>query len=106
MSRSRASRSSSSPAGSGTQPDEAGGEQHRREQGDGDIAVVGGIDTIRSMFLAGLIDTLTLTTHPVIASEGRRLFDDSIPLTRLRLLESNETSAGNAVLTYGLRPAD
>src|SRR5699024_8564089 len=46
-----------------------------REQEGGAISVLGGIETIRSLFLAGLIDTLTLTTHPVIAGEGRRLFD-------------------------------
>lgn len=74
-----------------------------REQGEGGIAVLGGIETVRTLFLAGLIDTLTLTTHPVIAAEGRRLFDDSVPTTRLQLLDSTRTTVGNAVLTYGLR---
>ncbi|GAA4641359.1 dihydrofolate reductase family protein [Gordonia humi] len=74
-----------------------------REQGDGDISVVGGIDTVRSLFLAGLIDELTLTVHPVIAGEGRRLFDDSVPQTRLELIRAAQTSAGNAILTYRLR---
>lgn len=71
----------------------------------GDIAVVGGIETTREMFLAGVVDVLTLTTHPVIG-EGRRLFDESVPITRLQLLDSTVTPAGNAVLSYGLRPAD
>ncbi|MCF8603269.1 dihydrofolate reductase family protein [Gordonia sp. HY442] len=74
-----------------------------RERGAGDISVVGGVETVRSLFLAGLIDELTLTTHPVLAGEGRRLFDDTVPLTRLRLIRATQTSAGNAVLTYGLR---
>lgn len=73
-----------------------------REQGEGGISVLGGIETIRSLFLTGLIDELTLTTHPVIAS-GRRLFDDSVPTTRLELVSSTPTAVGNAVLTYGLR---
>lgn len=77
-----------------------------RGQGEGDISVVGGIETIRSLFLAGQIDELTLTTHPVIADKGRRLFDDTSPMTRLQLLNVKQTSVGNAVLTYGLRPAD
>lgn len=76
------------------------------EQDGGDIAVVGGIETIRSLFLAGVIDTLTLTTHPVIPGQGRRLFDETVPVTRLNLLELTQTPAGNAVLTYGLRAAD
>lgn len=77
-----------------------------RETEGGDIAVLGGITTVRTMFLAGVIDQLTLTTHPVIAGTGRHLFDDTVPTTRLRLLNASSTSTGNAVLTYGLRPAD
>ncbi|WFP17089.1 dihydrofolate reductase family protein [Citricoccus muralis] len=74
-----------------------------RARGEGGISVIGGITTVRSMFLAGLIDELTLTTHPVVVPEGRRLFDESVPLTRLRLMRATATAAGNAVLTYALR---
>jgi RNA polymerase sigma-70 factor (ECF subfamily) len=74
-----------------------------QQDGDGGIAVVGGIETTRSLFLAGVIDALTLTIHPAVTPEGRRLFDESVPVTRMRLLDSTITSAGNAVLTYGLR---
>ncbi len=74
-----------------------------QQEGEGDIAVTGGIETIRSLFLAGLVDALTLTVHPVATDEGRRLFDESVPLTRLTLLDGTTTPAGNAVLTYGLR---
>ena len=77
--------------------------QRLQQQGEGGIAVMGGIETVRSLFLAGLVDALTLTVHPVATNEGRRLFDDSVPLTRLTLLDGRTTSAGNAVLTYGLR---
>jgi RNA polymerase sigma-70 factor (ECF subfamily) len=73
------------------------------KEGDGGgISVVGGIDTTRSLFLAGVVDELTLTTHPV-AGVGRRLFDESVPVTRLDLVRSQVTSVGNAVLTYALR---
>jgi dihydrofolate reductase len=74
-----------------------------KQEGSGDILLVGGIDTTRSLFLAGVVDALTLTVHPVAAPEGRRLFDESVPVTRLRLIDSAITSAGNAVLTYALR---
>lgn len=69
----------------------------------GGIAVVGGIETTRSLFLAGVVDALTLTIHPAVTPEGRRLFDESVALTRFRMLDSTITSAGNAVLTYALR---
>lgn len=77
--------------------------QELQQLGGGDIAVTGGIETIRSLFLAGAIDALTLTVHPVVTPQGRRLFDESVPLARLTLLDGTTTSAGNAVLTYGLR---
>lgn len=77
-----------------------------QEQKGGDISVTGGIETVRSLFLGGVVDELTLTTHPVVTGEGRRLFDDTVPTTRLALLRATHTSAGNAILTYGLRRAD
>ncbi|GAB17436.1 hypothetical protein GOEFS_032_00320 [Gordonia effusa NBRC 100432] len=74
-----------------------------RENGsDGEISVAGGIDTVRSLFIGGAIDVLTLTTHPVVGV-GRRLFDETVPITRLKLVDSTVTSLGNAVLTYSLR---
>jgi dihydrofolate reductase len=74
-----------------------------RDQQGGDILVAGGIETVRSLFLAGLIDALTLTGHSAVTGEGRRLFDKSVPVTRLRLVEGATTPAGNAMLTYALR---
>ena len=69
---------------------------------EGSVAVVGGVDTVRSLFLAGAIDELTLTTHPVVG-QGRRLFDETVPVTRLELVSARPTSTGNVYLTYRLR---
>lgn len=77
-----------------------------REQERGDISVAGGIDTIRSLFLAGVIDELILTTHPVVTNEGRRLFDERVPTTRLSLVRAKQTSAGNVILSYAPGPAE
>lgn len=70
---------------------------------EGDISVMGGIETTRSLFLGGVIDELTLTVHPVVAGQGRRLFDESIDTTRLHLVRCVTTQAGNVVVTYSLR---
>ena len=75
-----------------------------RAGGEGGITVAGGVQTVRSLFLAGVVDVLTLTIHPVVTDEGRRLFDESVPLTRLELVDSTITGAGNAILSYRLRP--
>ena len=72
------------------------------QEAAGDIAVAGGVATIRSLFLAGVVDVLTFTVHPVV-TPGKRLFDESVPVTRLRLVDSTITGAGNTVLTYALR---
>jgi dihydrofolate reductase len=69
----------------------------------GEIAVCAGISIVRSLFFAGLLDSLTLMTHPVIVGSGRRLFEPQDPLTRLELQASRVTSAGNAIVTYGIK---
>jgi dihydrofolate reductase len=70
----------------------------------GDIAVMASISLARTLFLAGLIDELTLITHPVIAGSGKRhLFELTDPTTRLDLVSSERTSKGNVVSTYALR---
>lgn len=75
-----------------------------KEGEGGDITIAGSISTVRELFLAGLIDTLTLMVHPAIAGAGgRHLFREDDPTTRLELVDHEITPAGNAVLTYALR---
>ncbi|WP_066516561.1 dihydrofolate reductase family protein [Curtobacterium ammoniigenes] len=70
--------------------------------GDGaDIAVCGSISIVRQLVFAGLLDELQLMIHPVIAGPGRRLFEPTDPMTRLRLVRSTVTSKGNVLSTYG-----
>lgn len=72
------------------------------KEGDGGTVTVNGITVIRELFLAGLIDRLTFTMHPVLVGAGRRLLDEAAT-TRMALIDSSITSKGNALLTYGLR---
>ena len=55
---------------------------------------------VRQCMIAGLIDELTLIVHPVLAGEGRRLFE-GVDTTRLTLLRAQSTENGNLVATYG-----
>jgi len=64
------------------------------------IMVCGSISVVRQLLFAGLLDSLTLMTHPVIAGSGRRLFETGDPLTRLELVDARRTSSGNTVATY------
>lgn len=69
----------------------------------GEIAVMAGITIVRTLFLAGLLDELTLITHPVVAgSKYRRLFDGP-EAASLTLVRAMTTSRGNVVSTYGLK---
>jgi dihydrofolate reductase len=74
-----------------------------KERDGGEIAVCGSISVVRQLLFAGLLDSLQLMTHPVIAGSGRRLFEDGDPLTRLDLLDEKRTSKGNVLATYGVR---
>ena len=71
-------------------------------QPGGEIAVMGGISLVRQLLFAGLLDSLSLITHPVVAGAGQRhLFEAGDPTTRLVLQDCLRTSKGNIVATYG-----
>ena len=70
----------------------------------GEIAVMASISVVRALFLAGLLDELTLITHPVVAGDGRRhLFTADEATTRLELVSVAGTQKGNVVSTYRLK---
>lgn len=70
------------------------------KDGEGGDIAVNGISVIRQLLEAGLLDSLILTVHPVLAGEGKRLFDNGDEPLRLELVDSQITSVGNAILTY------
>lgn len=75
-----------------------------KNQPGGEIAVMGGISLARQLFFAGLLEELTLITHPVVAGQGKHMFEPTDPVTRLQLKRSLSTSKGNVLSVYGLKP--
>ena len=75
-----------------------------KNQSGGEIAVMGGVSVARQLFFAGLLEELTLITHPVVAGAGKRMFEVADPVTRLDLKKSFSTSKGNVISVYGLKP--
>ena len=71
-----------------------------KDQPGGEIAVMGSISLVRQLIFAGVMDELTLITHPVIAGSGRHLFTPEDPTTRLKLVSSRQTSKGNVLSVY------
>lgn len=74
-----------------------------KETDGGEIGVFASISLVRQLLFAGLLDTLTLMIHPVIAGSGRHLFEPGDPTTRLILENQQTTSKGNSILSYRLR---
>lgn len=72
-----------------------------RQSDGGDISVCGSISVVRQLLFAGLLDSLLLMVHPVIAGAGKHLFESGDPVTRLVLQDSQQTSKGNMLLSYG-----
>lgn len=77
--------------------------QQLKSQEGGEVSVMAGFSLTRQLLFAGLLDELTLITHPVVAGSGRRLFEGGDPVTKLTLLDCQQTSKGNVVGRYGLR---
>ena len=70
------------------------------------IGVGGSPSLVRSLIQKNLLDELTLMIHPVIVGQGKRLFTDNDSLKRMKLINSQITRTGVALLTYQpLEPA-
>jgi dihydrofolate reductase len=62
--------------------------------------VLGSGELVRSLAAAGLVDRFVLSVHPLVLGSGRRLFPDSGPLARMRLVDSVPTGTGVVIATY------
>lgn len=65
-----------------------------------DLVIVGSAALVRSLHGAGLIDSYTLLIHPVVLGSGRRMFDETSPLTPFTLVRSVPTTTGVIIATY------
>ncbi|GID30660.1 dihydrofolate reductase family protein [Paractinoplanes brasiliensis] len=73
-----------------------------KAQPGGDIGVHGSIGLSRALLAAGLVDRISLVVYPAVAGNGRKLFADGRPLTRLHLLSARSTSSGGLLLDYSV----
>ena len=68
-----------------------------------DIGIVGSGTLVRSLLRDDLLDELSLMVHPIVVGSGKRLFEDELEETVLRLVDTTTFSTGVVYLTY--RPA-
>lgn len=81
--------------------DDVDGAVKRLKQQPGKNIAVGGSPTlVRYLLNKGLVDELNLIVHPVVVGKGKRLFDESFDLKRLKLTNNRTTGAGVVILTY------
>ena len=66
---------------------------------DSDIVVLGSIQLVQAMLAARLIDTLSLSIHPIVLGHGRRLFDAGLQ-AEFTLERSVATTTGVIIATY------
>jgi dihydrofolate reductase len=72
--------------------------------GDRAVTVVGGVEVIRQLLIAGLVDELHLDIVPVFLGEGRRLFDDpALDRIGLEVIDCQRTGE-RASLKYRVMP--
>ena len=68
-----------------------------------DIGIVGSGTLVRSLLRDHLLDELSLMVHPIVLGNAKRLFEDELEETVLRLVDTTTFSTGVVYLTY--RPA-
>jgi dihydrofolate reductase len=72
----------------------------RLKETDGKNLFIGGIQLAGSLMAHGLIDEYWLLVHPVVAGQGRRLFENVNEKLKLRLVASNVFKSGVVALHY------
>lgn len=65
-----------------------------------DLSIIGSAALVRSLHAAQLIDVYTLLIHPLVLGRGRRMFDETSPLTGLTLERTVTTTTGVVIATY------
>lgn len=73
--------------------------QLKRQPGK-DILIEGSGTLVESLMQAGLVDEVKLLVHPAIMGSGKRLFNDGVGMTALKLVESKPLSKGVVLLRY------
>ena len=71
-----------------------------KQQPGKDILVFGSGDLVNTLMQHGLIDEYRLMVFPVVTGSGKRLFEDSIETTVLRLVETKTFGSGVVVFSY------
>lgn len=73
------------------------------QKGFNRLLVIGGSKTNESFIKAGLVDTIIIDLHPLILSEGKRIFGDFAGSLELEQTESTPQSEGFTHIVYSVK---
>jgi dihydrofolate reductase len=77
-----------------------------KREAEGDLVVLGSGELVRSLAAAGLVDSYTLSIHPLTLGTGRKLFGEGEEACgALELVEAVPTTTGVIIATYRPRTA-
>jgi dihydrofolate reductase len=77
-----------------------------KREAEGDLVVLGSGELVRSLAAAGLVDSYTLSIHPLTLGTGRKLFGEGEEAYgALELVEAVPTTTGVIIATYRPRTA-
>jgi dihydrofolate reductase len=71
-----------------------------KKGGDGNMFVFGSGELCESLMKADLFDEYRLCVAPVFLGKGKRLFNESLPYKKLKLLELRSLQTGGVILMY------
>ena len=71
-----------------------------KEEDGGDIVMLGSGQLAQTLLEHGLIDVYDLWIDPIVLGTGKRLFRDGVPKTGMKLVKSEISTTGVAMLTY------
>jgi dihydrofolate reductase len=71
-----------------------------KEEGGGDLLVIGSTVFTQSLIQQGLVDEFRLMIDPVLVGGGKRIFPDDGALRPLRLVDHDVTATGTIIATY------
>ena len=71
-----------------------------KQEGGGDLSVIGSTQLAQTLIEHDLVDELRLMIDPLVVGAGKRLFPDDGGLRMLRLVETEVTRTGAILVTY------
>lgn len=71
-----------------------------KDKDGADIIIQGSSTIYPALLAAGLIDTLITMTYPVLLGNGKRLFGEETPASRLEMTDYRVTGKGTVIATY------